>query len=139
MLGQKKFLFKLLTIKLFFIFPIISFAQILIVSTENNKSEINKIKNIMVKELLIPEEIISVRGDQGCNMTEKDKVDFDIVVCSKKNGELTFPVYKQTILKNSPKISDYYTKDDKEHFNEVKTYLKAMNIPFTINSCSVLL
>ena len=30
--------------------------------------------------------------------------------------------------------SDYYTKDDKEHFNEVKTYLKAMNIPFTVNS-----
>ena len=40
---------------------------------------------------------------------------------------------EQTILKNGPRISDYYTKDDKEHFNEVKTYLKAMNIPFTIN------
>ena len=41
---------------------------------------------------------------------------------------------EQTILNNGPRISDYYTKDDKEHFNEVKTYLKAMNIPFTINS-----
>ena len=41
---------------------------------------------------------------------------------------------EQTILKNGPRISDYYTKDDKEHFNEVKTYLEAMNIPFTINS-----
>ena len=41
---------------------------------------------------------------------------------------------EQTILKNGPRISDYYTKDDKEHFNEVKTYLKAMKIPFTINS-----
>ena len=41
---------------------------------------------------------------------------------------------EQTILKNGPRISDYYTKDDKEHFNDVKTYLKAMNIPFTINS-----
>ena len=41
---------------------------------------------------------------------------------------------EQTILKNGPRISDYYTKDDKEHFNEVKTYLRAMNIPFTINS-----
>ena len=41
---------------------------------------------------------------------------------------------EQTILKNGPIISDYYTEDDKEHFNEVKTYLKAMNIPFTINS-----
>ena len=41
---------------------------------------------------------------------------------------------EQAILKNGPRISDYYTKDDKEHFNEVKTYLKAMNIPFTVNS-----
>ena len=40
---------------------------------------------------------------------------------------------EQTLLKNGPRISDYYTKDDKEHFNEVKSYLKAMNIPFTIN------
>jgi len=40
---------------------------------------------------------------------------------------------EQALLKNAPVISDYYTKDDKEHFNEVKSYLKAMNIPFTIN------
>ena len=40
---------------------------------------------------------------------------------------------EQTLLKNGPKISDYYTKNDKEHFSEVKSYLKAMNIPFTIN------
>jgi len=41
---------------------------------------------------------------------------------------------EQTLLKNGPKISNYYTQEDKEHFNEVKTYLKAMNIPFTVNS-----
>ena len=41
---------------------------------------------------------------------------------------------EQTILKNSPRISDYYTKNDREHFNEMKSYLKAMNIPFTVNS-----
>ena len=41
---------------------------------------------------------------------------------------------EQTILKNGPRISDYYTKNDREHFNEVKSYLKAMNIPFTVNS-----
>ena len=41
---------------------------------------------------------------------------------------------EQTILKNSPRISDYYTKNDREHFNEVKSYLKAMNISFTVNS-----
>lgn len=41
---------------------------------------------------------------------------------------------EQTLLKNGPKISNYYTQEDKQHFNEVKSYLKAMNIPFTINS-----
>ena len=41
---------------------------------------------------------------------------------------------EQTLLKNGPTISNYYTQEDKEHFNEVKSYLKAMNIPFTINS-----
>ena len=41
---------------------------------------------------------------------------------------------EQNLLENGPRISDYYTKDDKEHFDEVKSYLKAMNIPFTINS-----
>ena len=41
---------------------------------------------------------------------------------------------EQTLLKNGPTISNYYTQEDKEHFDEVKSYLKAMNIPFTINS-----
>ncbi len=41
---------------------------------------------------------------------------------------------EKTILKNGPRISEYYTKNDREHFNEVKSYLEAMNIPFTINS-----
>ena len=38
-----------------------------------------------------------------------------------------------SILKNGPRISDYYTAEDKEHFNELKTYLDALNIPFSIN------
>ena len=40
---------------------------------------------------------------------------------------------EQSLLKNGPQIPDYYTKDDKDHFNEVKNYLNAMDIPFTIN------
>jgi len=40
---------------------------------------------------------------------------------------------EQSLLKNGPQIPDYYTKDDKDHFNEVKNYLNAMDIPFTIH------
>ncbi len=38
-----------------------------------------------------------------------------------------------SILKNAPLINDYYSEEDKEHFNEVKTYLDASNIPFNVN------
>ena len=38
-----------------------------------------------------------------------------------------------SILKNAPKINDYYTEEDKEHFNEVKTYLDALDIPYNVN------
>tara|TARA_B100001248_G_scaffold227937_1_gene186629 strand:+ start:163 stop:1425 length:1263 start_codon:yes stop_codon:yes gene_type:complete len=38
-----------------------------------------------------------------------------------------------SILKNAPKINDYYTKEDKEHFAEVRTYLDALDIPYNIN------
>jgi len=38
-----------------------------------------------------------------------------------------------SILKNAPKISEYYSKEDKDHFEEVKRFLKNMDIPFIIN------
>ena len=38
-----------------------------------------------------------------------------------------------SILKNGPRISEYYTEDDKNHFNELKACLNALNIPFNIN------
>ena len=38
-----------------------------------------------------------------------------------------------SILKNAPKINDYYTEEDKEHFNEVRTYLDALDIPYNVN------
>ena len=38
-----------------------------------------------------------------------------------------------SILKNAPKINDYYTEEDNEHFNEVRTYLDALDIPYNVN------
>jgi len=38
-----------------------------------------------------------------------------------------------SILKNAPKINDYYTEKDKEHFNEVRSYLDALDIPYNVN------
>lgn len=40
---------------------------------------------------------------------------------------------ERSLLKNGPKISDYYSKDDQDHLDEVKDYLSAMDIPFIIN------
>lgn len=37
------------------------------------------------------------------------------------------------LLKDAPKISNYYTEDDDTHLESLKNYLEAMNIPFTIN------
>ena len=37
------------------------------------------------------------------------------------------------IIKSAPKIENYYTKEDQDHFDQVKIFLKSMNIPFTID------
>ena len=41
---------------------------------------------------------------------------------------------EQIILNDAPKISKYYTKDDKKHFEKVKELLQTLRIPFSINS-----
>jgi len=41
---------------------------------------------------------------------------------------------EQIILNDAPKISKYYTKDDKKHFEKVKELLQTLKIPFSINS-----
>ena len=38
-----------------------------------------------------------------------------------------------SILENAPLINEFYTEEDREHFNEIKTYLDALNIPFNVN------
>lgn len=37
------------------------------------------------------------------------------------------------IMKNAPKIKDYLNETSKNHFNKVQEYLKAMEIPYTID------
>ena len=37
------------------------------------------------------------------------------------------------LLKDAPKISNYYSEDDDTHLESLKNFLEAMNIPFTIN------
>ena len=39
-----------------------------------------------------------------------------------------------SLVKDAPKISEYYSKEDDNHFNDVKCFLKEMGIPFIINS-----
>ena len=39
----------------------------------------------------------------------------------------------QTVLANAPKLSEFLGEDSKAHFEQVKSYLNALNIPFTIN------
>jgi len=37
------------------------------------------------------------------------------------------------IIKNAPQISEFWTKDDKDHFDELCSYLDAMNISYSID------
>lgn len=41
--------------------------------------------------------------------------------------------HEKDIMKNAPKMEDYLNKESKEHFEAVKSYLKALNIEYTIN------
>ena len=42
--------------------------------------------------------------------------------------------YEQKLLVGGPTVSDYYTDEDKVHFEALQKFLDAMNIPFKINS-----
>ena len=41
--------------------------------------------------------------------------------------------HEKIILKNAPQIADYLTDEDRDHFNQLQNYLKALKIPFEIN------
>ena len=42
--------------------------------------------------------------------------------------------HEKEIIKNAPRISNFLTSDDKSHFEEVKSLLNALSIPFTVDS-----
>ena len=42
--------------------------------------------------------------------------------------------YEKEIIKNAPEIGNFLTNDDKAHFEEVKSLLNMLSIPFTIDS-----
>ena len=42
--------------------------------------------------------------------------------------------YEKEIIKNAPEIGNFLTNDDKAHFEEVKSLLNVLSIPFTIDS-----
>ncbi len=42
--------------------------------------------------------------------------------------------HEQKLLVGGPTVSDYYTDEDKVHFEALQKFLDAMNIPFNINS-----
>ncbi len=41
--------------------------------------------------------------------------------------------HEQKILEDAPTVSDSFTDEDKAHFESLQNFLKAMNIPFSIN------
>ena len=75
-------------------------GQVLLANTQANQKTLNHIKRILSEKLLIPHSIIEESPRRNCKVISGDEK-YDLVVCIKKNGELTFPIYKQAILKNS--------------------------------------
>ena len=80
-----------------------AFSQVLIVSTKETTDISQKVYKILTEVIQLPAEIIKQRNSDRCQANREDELSYDLIICAKKNGELTFPVYKKTILKNSYK------------------------------------
>ena len=46
----------------------------------------------------------------------------------------TKAAHEKKILEDAPSISEFYTDEDKEHFESVQNFLSAMDIPFSFNT-----
>ncbi len=75
--------------------------------------------------------LVSYFSSHMDKLTEVSKVRLEKnplrILDSKEEGE-------QEIIKNAPKMQDYYNKTSKEWFLSVQNYLNSMNVPFVINS-----
>ena len=63
-------------------------------------------------------------------LSEVSKVRFEknpLRILDTKNPE------ERKVLSNAPKISDYYTNEDKTHFQTILKYLGSLNIPYNID------
>lgn len=83
-------------------FPFVLNSMVLIQHDSINKLRKNKVKNILIKQMGIPEELIESKVITSC---EEDNL-YDIVIClQKKNGgELKFPTVKNFLIKNKYEI-----------------------------------
>ena len=75
-------------------------AQILLTNTQSRRQTLTQIKRILSKKLMVPSKIIKEGYRKNCRITPGDEK-YDLVICIKKNGELSFPIYNRAILKNS--------------------------------------
>ena len=75
-------------------------AQVAIVNTQEDEEVFNQVKKIITEKFYIPKNLIEEFNQDKCEASQK----FDLVICVKKNGKLTFPVYKKSILKNSYRV-----------------------------------
>ena len=101
---QKKYFFKIhFSLIFYFLILDVANAQILILKNKQNESIAQDVKKLIIKKFLIPQKIVQEKDSADCKVSDEDRQRYDMIICPKKNGELIFPVYKKTILKNSYK------------------------------------
>ncbi len=93
----------LFSLVFYFVLPQVSEAQVLIISKRKNDETLQTVLKILHMDMDLPRSIFKHRYQDNCRIRKQDKQNFDLVICTKKNGKLEFPVYKKAILKNSYK------------------------------------
>ncbi len=88
-------LFKLL-FTLFLINSVFA-REIITIYHDNNKEQLNLILKILKEEIALDERLITVVSSADC--LKKDET--LLLICINKTGNITFPVIKNQILKNS--------------------------------------
>ena len=72
-------------------------------------------------------EFLSPRLDQLSETSQKRFLNNPLRILDTKSEK------ELDLLKDAPKISNYFTEDDHTHFESLKSFLGSMNIPFIIN------
>ena len=93
----------LFSLVLYFVIPRVSEAQVLVISKNKNNKTHKMVLKILHEDMDLPKSIFKHRYQDDCRIRNEDKQKFDLVICTKKNGKLEFPVYNKAILENSYK------------------------------------